>query len=134
MADSPFDVGNTIARSLSSVAKALEAARREAIREVGAVAREEHMRHATEVPGSDRKFSGTDKFNKGRLGVKVRYEYGDAEVRVSPQGPWGLPAGRGRTKAGHRSWDKGEAGTTTKADRIVPATLDKRVQEGFRRG
>lgn len=130
----PDELGSSMARTIEQVAKAIEAARREAIRDVGAAARREHMAVAGEVPGADRKFSGTSKFNGGRLGVRIRYEYETAELRVSPQGPWGLPAGRGRTKAGFRSWDKGESATARQADRIVPRVIDSRVTRAFEHG
>lgn len=104
------------------------------MRETGEAARVEHMKHAGEVPGDDRKFSGTNKVNGGRLGVKIRYEYAEKSVRVSPAGPWGLPAGKRRTKAGFRSWDKGEAGTAAKADGIIPRIIDSKVQGAFRSG
>lgn len=131
MAQQPLDA---ITSGTRLIARAIEDGIQQALRETGAAARAEHMKHAAEVPGSDRKFSGTDKVNGGRLGVKVRYEYREKSVRISPAGPWGLPAGRGRTKAGFRSWDKGEAATAEKADVIVPKVIDSKVQEAFRRG
>lgn len=134
MADSPLDIARQITSGMQALSRAVDHGRRQALREVGAAARAEHMKHTTEVPGDDRKFSGTSKVNGGRLGVKVRYEYGDGEVRVSPAGPWGLPAGRGRTKPAFKSWDKGEASTTAQADQIVPTVVDREVQEAFRRG
>lgn len=134
MAATPLDIAGEVDRTMRTVTSALKTGIRDAMREVGKQARENINRVAPEVPGTDRKFSGTDKYNRGRLAVKVRYEYNEARVRVSPLGPWGLPAGRRRTKAGYRSWDKGESATKTTAAREVPKTIDGAVTRGFQRG
>lgn len=134
MAMSPLDAAGAIDRTMRTVTAALKTGIRDAMLAVGKKAREEMMLVAPEVPGSDRKFSGTTKYNGGRLGVKVRYDYDDTGVRVSPQGPWGLPAGRGRSKAGFGSWDKGERATKSTAERDVPKVIGDTVERGFRRG
>ena len=128
----PFDISGEVNRTLRTVTTALKAGIREAMLEVGKRARDELNAVAGEVPGRDKKFSGTSRYNGGRLGVKVRYEYDTTVVRVSPQGPWGLPAGKGRTKAGFKSWDKGHTATIEKAEQTVPKKIGDAVEGGFR--
>lgn len=127
------EIDALLSDSLSGMRRAIDEAVKESMREIGAKARGAHMAHAQEVPGDDRKFSGTKRYNGGKLGVKVRYEYGDREVRVAPQGPWGLAEGpKGRKPDGSGSWSAGAVTVHKIADAILPAKVDAAVEKTFR--
>lgn len=132
--DGPLSVADLVASSLHAVQVATRRSIRDAMHNVGDQARKDIMSHAAEVPGSDRKFSGTDRHNKGRLGVKIRYDQDTTIVRVSPNGPWGLPAGRGGRKSAYDSWDKGEREARTHAEKVVPKIITTQVEQAFLHG
>lgn len=130
---SPSEISAEVSASLRQMRSAIDTSVKEALREIGAQARGKHLGHATEVPGSDRKFSGTDRYNGGRLGVKVRYEYADHEVRVAPNGPWGLAEGpKGRKPDGSGSWTAGAKEVHAVADKVLPKKVDAAVDRAFR--
>lgn len=132
---SPMQVNAEVLRSLSAMRGAIETGVKSALQEIGKEARAAHMARASDVPGDDRKFSGTDRYNGGRLGVKVRYEYKDLEVRVAPQGPWGLAEGpKGRKPDGSGSWTAGAKKVHAVADRVMPEKVDAAVIGTFTRG
>lgn len=133
MPNTPAAIAADVSSSLRQMRKAIDTSVKASLREIGAKARSAHLNHASDVPGSDRKFSGTNRHNGGRLGVKVRYEYRDLEVRVSPQGPWGLAEGpKGRRPDGQGSWTAGTKEVHAVAEKVLPEKVDAAVKAAFR--
>lgn len=134
-----MDPSAEFAGSLRAATKAIATGTRKLQAEVGKIAREEHDRHATEVPGADRRFSRS---KKPANRVKVRADR-DGEVRVSPVGAWGLaetgrlPSGTNAgtvAKQGKRSWSKGQEAAQARIDKRVPEVVGDEVEEAFLHG
>lgn len=135
----PASVAADIGATLDRMKKALDASRKEVLRDVGKSARADLKAAATQVPGGDRRFSNMSKFNHGGL-LDVTFSVRQDMVFVGSKGPWKI-AEEGAAPHGHhpgtarsqgrRSWSQTADPISEAAALDVPRVIGDAVEEAF---
>lgn len=137
----PTDVGKQVASTLDGMSKALEAARKQVLRDIGQKARREMLAAATQVPGGDRRFSNMSRYSHGGR-LAVTYSVRGDLVFIGSKGPWKLAETGAEphalrhghhpgTHQGRRSWTRAADPILAGAEDQVPRVITDAVTEAF---